>query len=95
MDWADSLPIAEFASNNHTSETTAVSPLFENLRYDPRLQFDLSAVTPDEPGDQRARSAAEALTESRHHLRPEMHRAQLRYRENADEIASPPRTIGW
>ena len=38
-DWADWLPIAEFASNNHTLETTAVSPFFANLSYDPRWQF--------------------------------------------------------
>jgi len=35
-DWADWLPITEFASNNHTSETTAVSLFFANLSYDPR-----------------------------------------------------------
>jgi len=38
-DWADWLPIAEFASHNHTLETTAVSPFFANLSYDPRWQF--------------------------------------------------------
>jgi len=30
-DWADWLPIAKFASNNHTSKTTTVSLFFANL----------------------------------------------------------------
>ena len=32
---ADWLPIAEFTSNNHSSETKAVSPFFTNLGYNP------------------------------------------------------------
>jgi len=51
-DWADWLPIAEFASNNHISDTTAVSPFFANLGYDPRWQFDLSASLPNQAEDQ-------------------------------------------
>jgi len=68
-DWADCLPIAEFASNNHTSETTAVSPFFANLGYDPRWQFDLSAFLPNQAEDQQVRSAAKALSEIHDHLR--------------------------
>jgi len=45
-DWADWLPIAEFVLNKHTLETTAVSPLFANLGYDPYWQFDHSASLP-------------------------------------------------
>jgi len=73
-DWADWLPIAEFALNNHTSETTAVSPFFANLSYDPRWQFDLSASLPNQPEDQQARSAVKALSEIHDYLRTEMHR---------------------
>ena len=79
-DWADWLPIAEFVSNNHISETTAVSPFFANLGYDPHWQFDLSASLPN-PEDQQVGSAAKALSEIHDHLRTEMHRAQLRYQE--------------
>ena len=68
-DWADWLAIAEFASNNHTSEMTAVSPFFANLGYDPRLQFDLSAFLPNQAEDQQVRSAAKALSEIHDHLR--------------------------
>jgi hypothetical protein len=60
-----------------------------NLGYDPRWQFDLCAAAPHEPEDQRARSAAESLSEINDHLRTEMHRAQLRYQEIADEHRLP------
>ena len=95
-DWSEWLPLAEFASNNHTSETTAVSPFFANLGYDPRWQFDLSAAAPRQPDDQRARSAVQALSEIHDHLRAEMHRAQLRHQENTDEhrIPAPDYQVG-
>jgi len=95
-DWADWLPIAEFASNNHTSETTAVSPFFANLGYDPHWQFDLSASLPNQVEDQQARSAAKALTEIHDHQRTEMYRAQLRYQETADthRLPTPDDQVG-
>jgi len=83
-DWADWLPIAEFASNNHTLETSVVSPFFVNLGYDPCWQFNLPASRPHEAEDQRVRSAAMALSKIHDHLRMEMYHAQLRYQENAD-----------
>jgi hypothetical protein len=43
-DWADWLPLAEFATNNHASETTGVSPFFGMYGMDPRSQFDLAPV---------------------------------------------------
>jgi len=88
-DWADWLPIAEFASNNHTSETTAVSPFFANLGYDTRWQFDLSDSLRNQAEDQQARSAAKTLSEIHDHLRTEMHRAQLCYQETADTHRLP------
>jgi len=88
-DWADWLPITEFASNNHTSEMMAVSPFFPNLSYDPRWQFDLSASLPNQAEDQQARSAAKPLSEIHDHLWTEMHRIQLRYQETADPHRLP------
>jgi len=95
-DWADWLPIAEFASNNHTSESTAVSPFFANLGYDPRWQFDLSASLPNQAEDQQAHSAVKALSEIHDHLRTEMHRVQLRYQETADthRLPAPDYQVG-
>jgi len=88
-DWADWLPIAEYALNNHTWETIAVSPFFANLGYDPHWQFDLSASLPNQAEDQQARSAAKALSEIHDHLRTEMHRVQLCYQETADTHCLP------
>jgi len=88
-DWADWLLIAEFASNKHTSETTAVPPFFANLGYDPHWQFDLSASLPNQAEDQQAHSAVKALSEIHDHLRTEIHRAQLRYQETADTHRLP------
>jgi len=95
-DWADWVPITEFASNNHSSETMAVSPFFANLGYDPRSQFDLSASLPNHAEDQQARSAAKALSEIHDHLRTEMHHAQLRYQETADthRLPAPDYQVG-
>jgi hypothetical protein len=36
-DWVDWLPLAEFSANNHTSETTGVSPFFANYGWHPRM----------------------------------------------------------
>jgi len=96
-DWADWLPIAEFASNNHTSETTAVSPFFANLGYNHCWQFDLSASLPNQAEDQQARSAAKPLSEIHDHLRTEMHRAQLSYQETADThlFSAPDYQVGY
>src|SRR5207302_1046681 len=38
-DWASWLPMAEFAANNHASETTGVSPFFANHGYDPKMDY--------------------------------------------------------
>jgi len=95
-DWADWLPIAEFASNNHTLETMAVSLFFANLGYDPRRQFDLSAFLPNQAEDQQACSAVKELSEIHDQLRTEMHRAQLHYQETTDthRLPTPDYQVG-
>jgi hypothetical protein len=45
-DWADWLPLAEFAPNNAVSETTGVSPFFANYRFNPRLGVEPSTPCP-------------------------------------------------
>ena len=34
--WAERMPLAEFAVNNQASETTGISPFFANYGYDPQ-----------------------------------------------------------
>ena len=76
--------------------TTAVSPFFANLGYDPHWQFDLSASLPNQAEDQQVRSAVKALSEIHDHLRTEMHRAQLHYQETADthRLPAPDYQVG-
>src|SRR5690606_10213367 len=40
--WVSLLPLAEFSSNNHVSESIGVSPFFANYGYDPRMHFDVA-----------------------------------------------------
>jgi hypothetical protein len=39
-DWHYWLPLAEFANNNHDSETTGISPFFADTGYHPRMGFE-------------------------------------------------------
>ena len=34
-DWAERMPLAEFAANNQASETTGISPFFANYGFNP------------------------------------------------------------
>ena len=47
-DWAERMPLAEFAANNQASETTGISPFFANYGYDPRWTDDLQHNVTDE-----------------------------------------------
>jgi hypothetical protein len=38
-DWVHWLPMAEFAANNHTLETTGHSPFYSNYGFHPRMPF--------------------------------------------------------
>jgi len=42
LDWAQLLPLAEFAYNNVPSATMKESPFFENKSYHPRLQIQMN-----------------------------------------------------
>lgn len=87
-EWAEWLPLAEFAANNHASETTGMSPFFATYHYDPRWTEDLDVIEQDErrdPNVRGARSHAAANKEVIEHLRNEIARAQLRQQEAANE----------
>lgn len=45
-DWADWLPVAEFAGNNTISETTGVSPFYANYGFDPRIGVEPATPCP-------------------------------------------------
>jgi len=90
-DWAEWLPLAEFAANNQASETTGVSPFFGMHGFNPVWQCDLSpppaGVADDQRAlaeDQRALVTARTLADIHDHLRAEMGRAQDRQAANSD-----------
>ena len=60
-DWADWLPLAEFAANNQASETTGVSPFFGMHGFDPAWQCDLSPPIDGDGDDQRAHVTARKI----------------------------------
>jgi hypothetical protein len=87
-DWQAWLHLAEFASNNHASETTGISPIFANYGQDPLWQFDLSqqATGLEERG---ARDLAGKFKEITEHLQAEILRAQHKHQEQADRKRKP------
>jgi len=78
--WADLLPLAEFAYNNTPSATTRVSLFFTNKDYHPNI-----SVYPERNmTSARARDYAVDLESLHQYLHEEMANAQLRYQGLAD-----------
>ena len=87
-DWVKYLPLAEFAANNHASETTAMSPFFANYGFDPRMSLEAPRAPTNVP-EIRARSITDAFAEIIPHLRSEMTHAQARHQEGANRRRVP------
>jgi transposase InsO family protein len=87
-DWVDYLFLAEFAGNNHISDTTSLSPFFANLGYHPRYDFELD-IRVDTPEEREAQTAAERLNLIHEVVRTEMRYAQVRQADNADRHRTP------
>jgi len=84
--WADLLPLVEFAYNNAPSATTGVSPFFANKGYHPSITINSDAPLSSE----RAHSYVTDLAELHSFLRSEMSAAQKRYQGPADARRTPP-----
>jgi transposase InsO family protein len=89
-DWAEWLPLAEFASNTTRSETTRTSPFFANYGFHPRMGFE-----PVEPARRPATRDAEAFAQKMElifdHTRAAMTAAQARHEESANRHRQPAR----
>jgi hypothetical protein len=84
--WSTLLPIAEFAYNNATNETTGTSPFFANKGYHPNL-----TVHPErDMASSRAREFAVDLEELHETLKLHIRDSQERYRKYADNRRMPP-----
>ena len=83
--WADHLPLAEFAYNNAPSTTTRISPFFANKGYHPNisvhLEHDLTSA--------HARELAVNLDELHQELQKQISAAQHHYQLLADAKQSP------
>jgi len=84
--WADLLPLAEFAYNNALSITTGVSPFFANKGYHPSI-----TINSDTPlSSEGAHSYVTDLAELHSFLCSEMSAAQKRYQGPTDARRAPP-----
>lgn len=98
-DWVDWLPLAEFAQNNHTSETTGVSPFFANYGYHPAMGTEPTRppVTPTTELKQRefenATQVADRIERILSRVRSFMAEAQERQMEQANRHRSDSETF--
>jgi hypothetical protein len=89
-DWVDWLPLAEFASNNATSETTGVSPFYANYGFHPRLGFEARPpCSPDKTPQQKrefmkAHNIADRFDRILTQLKALAAAANVRYEGNAN-----------
>jgi hypothetical protein len=94
-DWLDWLPLAEFACNNHVSETTGISPFFANYGYHPRLGVEPSHPCPPTLSTTaraehfNANSIADRFQKIHEFLRQEIALAQDRQEAYANASRSP------
>jgi len=84
--WAELLPLAEFAFNNSPSATTGVSPFFANKGYHP----DIAVNSDLGLSSSHAQEYTSDLKELHEFLRSEMALAQQRYQGPADAKRSTP-----
>ncbi|KAH0606111.1 uncharacterized protein H6S33_003772, partial [Morchella sextelata] len=87
-DWVRWLPMAEFATNNHASETTRISPFYANSGRNPRMTFG-----PLEHGrttaEDQANSIAREMKDILDFLKDELFRAQRIQKESANIRRTP------
>lgn len=90
-DWSEWLPLAEFASNLHFSESTGMSPFFANYGFNPRMGFEPVQAVDTRPATRDAELFAQKMKDIIDFLRAEMTSAQGRYEEQANRIRRPAR----
>lgn len=91
-DWADLLPIAEFAYNNAPHSATQTSPFFANYGYNPRATLSLDVAV----ADPTAHDFSKSLTELHTYCREQVAVAQAQYQVPADRrrLPAPEIAIG-
>jgi hypothetical protein len=89
-DWAEWLPLAEFAANANRSETTGTSPFFANYGFHPRMGFE-PVPTDLRPTTRDAEAFAKKMEDIIDYTRVQMTSAQARYEEFANRKRQPAR----
>jgi hypothetical protein len=76
-DWVQWLPLAEFAANNHTSETMNCFAFFSNYGIHPQMIFSQHPIKdPNDIGEVNTQQMAQRMEEHFSKLSAEMKRAQ-------------------
>jgi hypothetical protein len=88
--WANLLPIAEFAYNNSPHSATQVSPFFANYGYNPRANITLDVAV----ADPAAHDFSKSLEEVHSYCRKQISIAQSQYQGPADRRRSSPPDFG-
>jgi len=78
-DWANHLPLAEFAYNNAAHLSTGMTPFFANKGFHPPLEIKITA-TPRQQGIEVCR-----LLQLHDHACAKMFKTQLAYKKFADQ----------
>jgi transposase InsO family protein len=80
------LPIAEFAANNHTSESTGHSPFYGNYGFHPRMTFGQHPLQdPNDIHEVNAQQTAQQMEQLFSELQAEMKRSQAIHSEQANK----------
>jgi hypothetical protein len=94
-DWSRFLPLAEFATNNHVSESTHLSPFEAN--YGRHLRMTFSPLTHGKTtAEDRANGLARYMSQTFEFLRDEMKRSQIIQEEfaNANRVPALRYSVG-
>jgi hypothetical protein len=95
-DWVLWLPLAEFAANNETSDSTHFCPFFAVTATDPRMTFDEEIPGPRDSREIDADLVQDMLQQVHENLRTEMQRSQSIMEEGAKRkrIPAPNMQVG-
>jgi hypothetical protein len=89
-DWAEWLPLAEFAANSNRSDTTGISPFFANYGFHPRMGFE-PVPADNRPVTRDAEAFARKMEDVIDYARSAMTAAQARHEEAANRSRQPAR----
>src|ERR1700742_1282956 len=84
-DWANWLPIAEFAYNNSVHSATQVLPFFANYGYNPKATIALDVASPDPS----AHDFSQSLTILHNYCKEQVAVAQSQYQVPGDQRRQP------